>query len=95
MLSKLSRFLTIATLTTLTCIFTHPSNAKIVEIENTGVGADSSVKVEKLIANACLVKAEDVNNNNVEQDNTLPANSSSENSLLLYAMISDYYHKVC
>ena len=95
MLSKLSRFLTIATLTTLTCIFTHPSNAKIVEIENTGVGADSSVKVEKLIANACLQKTKDVNNNDVEQNNTLPTNSSSDNSLLLYAIVSDYYHKVC
>ena len=94
MLSKLSRFLTIATLTTLTCIFTHPSNAKIVEIESTGVGADSSVKVEKLIANACLVKTKDVNNN-LDQDNTLPTNSSSQNSLLLYAIVSDYYHKAC
>ena len=94
MLSKLSRFLTIATLTTLTCIFTHPSNAKIVEIESTGVGAESSGKVEKLIANACLVKTKDVNNN-LDQDNTLPTNSSSQNSLLLYAIVSDYYHKAC
>ena len=33
MLSKLSRFLTIATLTTLTCVITHPVNAETAEME--------------------------------------------------------------
>ena len=81
MLSKLSRFLTIATLTTVTCIITHPSNAKIVEIENSHSTTNNSIKVEKLIGSD-YIKTNVSSNNEVDHD-----------GLLLYAIVADYYNK--
>ena len=81
MKSKLSRFLTIATLTTVTCIITHPSNAKIVEIENSHSTTNNSIKVEKLIGSD-YIKTNVSSNNEVDHD-----------GLLLYAIVADYYNK--
>ena len=80
MLSKLSRFLTIATLTTVTCIITHPSNAKIVEIENSQ-STNNSFKVEKLI------------DRNYIQTQVSPSKEIDHDGLLLYAIVADYYNK--
>ena len=81
MKSKLSRFLTIATLTTVTCIITHPSNAKIVEIENSHSTTNNSLKVEKLIGSD-YTQTHFSSNNEVDHD-----------GLLLYAIVADYYNK--
>ena len=81
MKSKLSRFLTIATLTTVTCIITHPSNAKIVEIENSHSTTNNSIKVEKLIGSD-YIKTNVSSNIEVDHD-----------GLLLYAIVADYYNK--
>ena len=95
MLSKLSRFLTIATLTTITCLITHPSNAKIVEIENINNEIYSSLKVEK-VDQAREGMIEELNNKSLCMTKN-PADSSrnqmNHDSLLWYAIVTDYYRQ--
>jgi hypothetical protein len=110
MLSKFSRFLTIATLTTLTCIITHPSEAKPVQ--------DNSSKVDIVEVSSPLSVNELVNQAFSENSGTFyeqatidgalntilgwrtfpegsyPENNVARDGLLLSTIMSDYFKQL-
>ena len=96
MLSKLSRFLTIATLTTLTCIITHPSSAKTVDTRMTTIETSANLTTHKLIAQ---VYGQDFALDGDESPQLLtgtsfPQNSHAEDGLMVYAIVADCFKQL-
>ena len=108
MLSKLSRFLTIATLTTLTCVITHPADA---QPSNTDVNTDmetvSTLNLDELINEAFWEHSGDFfeSSRPAGQLNTIfgwnngplgafPENDINRDAMLIYAILGDYYKKL-
>ncbi len=109
MLSRLSHFLTIATLTTLTCIIAHPSSA---QMNNSDVSKDVEevnlpLSVDRLVNEAFWENSGDFfRQASMEgQMNVIfgwerfpqgsyPENNITEDGLLLYAIMDDYFRQL-
>jgi hypothetical protein len=109
MLSKLSRFLTIATLTTLTCVITHPANAKPADMDVNAAEMESvsSLNLDELINEAYWQNTGDFweDTNPGGQLNTIfgwgsfplgsfPENEISRDGLLIYTIVADYFKQL-
>ena len=106
MLSKLSRFLTIATLTTLTCVITHPANSQTTE--TTGMTpTTSNLNVSELINQAYWQNGGTFFNESKPRGvlNTMfgwrsfpqgsfPENQITKDGLLIYTIVTDYYKQL-
>ena len=101
MLSKLSRFLTIATLTTLTCVMIHPANAKDHVDHN---DFDTTLNVEELINEVSWRRDgdffEDVKPSGFLDTmfgwssfplGSYPETEITRDALILYTIMNDYY----
>ncbi|AFZ52194.1 hypothetical protein WEU38_00175 [Cyanobacterium aponinum AL20118] len=109
MLSKFSRFLTIAALTTLTCVITHPSSA---QPETSEMGEEIEIVTVPLTINQLVNEAFWENSGDFFEQasmggqlNTIfgwrkfpqgsyPENNITEDGLLLYAILSDYFRQL-
>ena len=103
MLSKLSRFLTIATLTTLTCVITHPANAQSTEME----AVETYNNIPELFNESFWDYSGDYweSSRPAGQLNTIfgwnsgplgafPENDLARDGLLIYAIVADYWKQL-
>ena len=109
MLSKFSRFLTIAALTTLTCVIAHPSSAQMnnSDVSQEGDEVNLPLSVDRLINEAFWEHSGDFfRQASMEgQMNVIfgwerfpqgsyPENNITEDGLLLYAIMDDYFRQL-
>ena len=103
MFSKLSRFLTIATLTTLTCVITHPVNAQSTEMEV----VETYNNIPELFNESFWDYSGDFweSSRPAGQLNTIfgwnsgplgafPENDLARDGLLIYAIVADYWKQL-
>lgn len=109
MLSKFSRFLTIATITTLTCVIAHPSSAQMNNSEPSGEveAINPPMTVDRLVNQTFWANSGDFfeQASIPGQMNTMfgwrrfpqgsfPENNITEDGLLLSAILHDYFRQL-
>ena len=107
MLSKLSRFLTIATLTTLTCVITHPANADNHDADMVTPTSTLEYNVEETFTRAFFRDGdffEATRPGRFFNDNmfglrrwflgSYPENEIARDGLLMYAVMNDYFQQL-